>query len=261
MILILLLLNFIYTSAYPTFLIHGIASNTNELSDLYNYLTYYNITTYNIEIGNGKIDSIFMDMNKQCDIFSNKVNNIITQNKNTKVNIIGISQGGLTARCFVEKYSNNNINTLMTIGTPHMGIYDKNNNIKSLQYWKNPFNYNDYLTKNKYLVYLNNENTINNVYKKNLININNFIVIWSSIDKVIKPLESAKFEFYNSTLAKDKNELSIISLNNSDIYNKDYIGLKELNNKLIISKYDCEHDKFKTYDCFVNIFNDKIKYL
>jgi palmitoyl-protein thioesterase len=258
---IFLLFFFPIIYSYPTFLIHGIASDTNELSDLNDYLTSNNITTYNIEIGNGKVDSLFMDMNKQCDIFSLQVNDIIIKNKYKKVNIIGISQGGLTARCFIEKYSNNNINTLMTIGTPHMGIYDKNTNINSLQYWKNPFYYNNYLNNNKYLRFINNENTINNIYKNNLININNFIVIWSSIDKVIKPLESSKFEFYNITLANNENKLSIIPLKYSEIYNKDYIGLKILGNKLQLQKYDCEHDKFKTFNCFVNIFNDNLKYL
>lgn len=262
MILILLLFNIIFTNAYPTFLIHGIASNKNEMTEMKDYLESYNIITYNIEIGNGEFDSIFMNMNKQCSILNDEINKVVINNDINKFNIIGISQGGLLARCYVERYSNNyNINTLMTMGTPHMGIYDKNIPNLKLEYWVDPFNYDDYLKNNDYLVYINNDNKINDTYKSNIIKLNNFIIIWSSIDTIIKPVESSKFEFYNIDIAKYENKLIIQNLYDSLIYKNDNIGLKTLGDRLKILQQDCEHNKFKTYECFNKIFNKTIIFL
>jgi len=236
--------------SYPTILIHGIASNSNELNDMYNFLINNNIETYNIEIGNGKIDSIFMDMNKQCDIFANNINNL---NISTKINIIGVSQGGLIARCYVERYSKNNINTLITLGSPHMGYYESSLSFNNLGYWKDPFNYNKYLDTNDFLKYINNDIVHDsfNLYKLNMVNINNFILIWSNIDTVIKPLESSMFEFYNINIAETKKELVIESLTNSSVYTN--LGLNKIN--LIIKQFNCPHDEFKKIYCFENIFN------
>lgn len=240
----------------PTILIHGIASNKNELNDMYLFLKKQNIDTYNIEVGNGKIDSIIMNMNKQCEIFANNINNL---NITEKINIIGISQGGLLARCYVEKYSKNNVNSLITLGTPHMGYYESSLSFNNLDYWKDPFDYNKYLKSNTFLAYLNNDiyHDNYNLYKSNMENINNFILIWSNIDTVIKPLESSMFEFYNIYIAEKEKKLVIQNLNKSDVYKN--IGLDKIN--LLIKQYDCPHNEFKKLDCFSNIYNNIYEYL
>ena len=78
--------------------------------------------------------------------------------KSEKINLLGISQGGLLARCYVEKYSNlvKPVHSLITYGTPHMGIYNSLIELKRLEYWKNPFKYQEYLQTNDFLAYINN---------------------------------------------------------------------------------------------------------
>jgi len=236
----------------PTILLHGIGGDINDLNELKGSLNEYNIPVYNIEIGNGKLDSIFMNMNKQCEILSQNIEKL---NINGKINIIGISQGGLLGRCYVEKYSDkiNRVNSLITLGTPHMGIYNKNIELKRLEYWKNPFKYQEYLDNNDFLIYLNNAKSHEeyNNYKNNLQSLNNFIIIWSSIDNVITPFESSKFEFYD---VKNIDPLNIIDLDQSEIYNEDRIGLKYLNDnkRLVIKQYDCNHEDFKKPNCYLN---------
>ena len=138
---------------YPTIIIHGIASNKHQLEEfsveLSKEINTSDNKVYNMEIENGKWTSIFMDLNEQCKIFSNNINNLnITAEK---INIIGFSQGGLIARCYVEKYSDKiiGVNSLITIASPNMGIYIPTiSPLRSIinpiiEYWKNPFKYNN----------------------------------------------------------------------------------------------------------------------
>lgn len=250
------------TSKYPTVLVHGIASSKNEMVELENYLISQDIPTYNIEIGNGELTSIFMPMNEQCEILAEKIKII---NQVEQISIIAISQGGLLARCYVEKYTHLSnyprVHMLLTMGTPHMGIYiqDSPGFYKSLvkDYWKDPFDYDNYLRINTFLAYLNNEIAHENssIYKNNMLSIGSFISVWSIIDTVIAPYQSASFEFYNTTAATEKGELVIVDFINSDAYEADLIGLRTLSNEKRFQnlQYDCQHDKFKLEECFIPI--------
>ena len=108
---------------YPTILIHGIGGESSDLKDLQANLEEKGVEVYNLEIGNGKLDSIIWNINKQCEIFSENINNLSINSD--KINIIGVSQGGLIARCYVEQDSSliQPVNSLVTYGTPHMGVY------------------------------------------------------------------------------------------------------------------------------------------
>ena len=44
---------------YPTILIHGIGGDTSDLTDLASNLRNRGADVYNMEIGDGKLDSIF----------------------------------------------------------------------------------------------------------------------------------------------------------------------------------------------------------
>lgn len=243
---------------YPTILIHGIGGDSSDLIDLKTGLESRGAEVYNIEIGNGKIDSIFLNINKQCITFSDNIYNLSL--KSDKINLLGISQGGLLARCYVEKYSNvvKPVHSLITYGTPHMGIYNSLIELKSLEYWKDPFKYQDYLQNNDFLAYINSERLHNDVqlYKQNLLSLDNFLVVWTELETVVTPKESTKFEFYNISMAESSGHLEIVDFYNSDLYLEDVLGLKELNKtgKLRIEKYNCLHEEFKHPKCFNNIF-------
>jgi hypothetical protein len=65
-------------------------------------------------------------------------------------------------------------------------------------------------------------------------------MVWSSRDDVVKPMESAKFSVYD-------NNLNIIDLFDTKIYQEDRLGLKTLydNNKLIMHETTCPHNERK----------------
>lgn len=242
---------------FPTILIHGFGGTQEDLFNLKSSLQANGVEAYSIEIGNGELDSIFMNVNRQCSILSENIRDL---NINGKINIIGISQGGLLARCYVEKYSHilNPVHSLITYGTPHMGIYVDWINLHYLEYWKNPYKYDEYLKTNDFLVYLNNEKTHQNydLYKNNIIKLDNFALIWSSIDLIISPFQSARFEFYNISEAYSNKPmpLNVIELKQSNNFKEDKIGLKTLNklNRLYIERYDCLHEEFKSPNCYLN---------
>tara|TARA_B100001093_G_scaffold506234_1_gene564839 strand:+ start:94 stop:897 length:804 start_codon:yes stop_codon:yes gene_type:complete len=246
---------------YPTILIHGIGGDSSDLQDLKVNLEDKGVEVYNIEIGNGKLDSIIWNINKQCEVFSENINNLSIESK--KINIIGVSQGGLLARCYVEKYSSyiKPVNSLITYGTPHMGVYIPWINLKRLEYWKDPYNYHEYLNNNDFLVYINNEKTHTDVklYRDNMLSLNNFLVVWSDLEKVVKPKESTKFEFFNTTFANITGELKIIDFQKSEQFTEDKIGLQELykNNKLLLKQFDCLHEEFKHPKCFSKNFTNQ----
>ena len=242
---------------FPTIILHGFGGSIKDLNNFKSSLQQYGAKVYNIEIGNGKPDSILMNINRQCSLLSE---NIINLNIDGRINLIGISQGGLLARCYVEKYSHivNPVHSLITYGSPHMGIYADWLNLNYLEYWKNPYKYDEYLKTNDFLVYLNNEKNHPNyeLYKNNMLGLANFAMIWSNVDLIIKPLQSAKFEFYNVTegYLDLPMPLNLIEFNKSVTFKRDKIGLKTLNklNRLLIKRYDCQHEDFKNPECYMN---------
>ena len=256
-ILIGLFCGYTVSQSYPTILIHGILSNSGQLNTLADYIS---TPTYSIEIGDGAISSITKSMNQQCKILSEKISNLYLNSK--LINMIGVSQGGLLARCYIEKYSHNIIpvNTLITLGTPHMGIYLSVLNALSIKdYTKDPFHYQEYLSTNQFLSLLNNErpHPQSEQYKQAIINLHNFVVIWSNIDDVIKPVESSCLEYYDILKAQKDDKLVIQPFKSSDTYVLDLIGLGTLynNRKLSIYRVECEHSKLKLPECFNNIYD------
>ena len=287
-IIILLYIQLSNSQSYTTFLIHGIASKANELIELETYLINIGLNAISLELRNDPKTSYKLDLDKQCKLYYEKILNIVNTKK---INLIGISQGGLIARCIVEKYNNNNIliSNLITIASPNMGIYYSNINnyldfnlifnrnfnlnfsIESVnkentfaitiqEYWKDPFNYDKYLTQHKFITLLNNEEYhINyNKYKNNIKALDTFTTIWSNLDTVIIPKESSKFSFYNITTVINLKKLELYNLKNTNWYINDNLGLKylELNNKYETVMIPCIHNEFKLYKCFINVKNN-----
>ena len=93
-------------------------------------------------------------------------------------------------------------------------------------------------------------------YKDNMLSLDNFLVVWTDLEEVVTPKESTRFEFYNISLAEISGTLEILDLQESDIYQNDRLGLKELNNtgRFFIEKYNCLHEEFKNPKCFNRSF-------
>lgn len=264
---ILLLTQVMGSFAYlPTVLVHGIASDIDEMSDVESWLQRHGVSkTYRIEIGNGVENSINLPMKFQLALFCDAIHNK-TELKDG-FNMIGLSQGGLIARGYVEECNWYPVRNLITWGTPHQGVSGFsffNNidfpNIYSAEdqakysfagYWKDPNRYDEYLHYATYLPELNNEIFHGSIerYQRNIESLSNFVMVWSPIDGVIRPVESCKFEFLTDFLQSDQY-----------VYN--LIGLKTLydSNRLFFHQVNCLHMQFKS-KCLDKLFNFTLPYL
>ena len=160
--------------------------------------------------------------------------------------LIGESQGGLIARavlqqCKVGKY----IKRLITIGGTHNGVaviprtnpngyynlviqacYFKHfmsfigpcGYINSLKYKE------EYLKSDSVLLDLNNVVDLNLDYKERIKNLDLFMAIGFAGDMVVQPRNTSVFGYYENDEYN-----SYYELEESDLYNEDRLGLKELN--------------------------------
>lgn len=221
---------------YPIVLLHGIISDKTELTTVANWLMEkLPNKVYNIEIGNGKMDSIFKTMDWQLNELCYQIYSI--PELENGFHFIGMSQGGLLARGYVERCNKFPVQNLITWVSPQAGVYGIGNisgldiNFKNIYtpiyqniysfsgYWKDPYQYEKYLGSASYLPYLNNEernsqNTLTSYdllddnwasiawepeqNKANMLSLKNFVMIWSPNDDVICPPESGKFSFYDT---------------------------------------------------------------
>ena len=242
------------TSTYPIALFHGLYldCSSNQMKNLENNLKKYLKTKVHcIEIGNGSLDSIIMNLEKQSKEACNKIKS--HPDFQNKFNIFGVSQGTIIGRYIIEKCNDmkGKVQNYVSFMGPQMGIgyipkltcgkicnylnkivsEFENSDPKFLMdklapasYWKYRYNYDRFLKNNVYLKDLNNEGEVKNEeYKKRILNLNKMLLIKGRNDTVIAPKDSSWFEFY------DKNGLKIVPLKNSEFYIKDFIGLRKLN--------------------------------
>lgn len=269
---------------YPVVLLHGILSDKSELNTVYEWLkTKIPNDIYNIEIGNGRTDSIFKSMDWQLKQVCETIYSI--PDLAAGFHFIGMSQGGLLARGYVERCNIYPVINLITWVSPHAGVfglggYDidftkiytpKFQSLFSFAgYWKDPFRYGEYLNNSGYLADLNNEHKHNGLsvsQKYNMLSLKNFVMIWSPEDDVLKPPESGKFAFYkifgkSSSYMRnieydvktycEYDNLPIVELQDSPQYTEDWLGLRTLNEtgRLHILETNCTHTGHKTEDCF-----------
>ena len=257
----------VHNNALPVVLMHGIASNTNNMNELKMYLiSNFNLNVIVPEIGNGVMNSINIPLNIQGDMLCEELN------KNTDLvdgfNFIGVSQGGILGRYYTERCDGYKINNLITIVSPHGGVYKKaisnlinmygpyaQSHYSFSSYWRDPYNYLLYQNLTL-LANLNNEVSTPNSFsnKEKISGLNNFVMVYSTVDEIITPPESGKFSTYQI------NSLNVISFEQTISY--ETLGLKELldMNKLYIYETKCKHDEHKDVKCFSNLHEMFLKF-
>ena len=254
----------------PIVVLHGISSNANTMQVFSDWLaTEFTTKVYNIELGNGVKTSMYIPMTNQLDELCNTIYNI-SELKNG-FNFIGMSQGGLLARGYVERCNNYPVNNLITLVSPHGGVFIQNeqinmysdftqNHLSFSGYWRDSLKLYTYFHKCRYLPLLNNEQLLETntsiIQIKNIKSLNNFVMIWSPYDDVIQPAESGIFSFYDKLL-------NIIAIEDTLLYKKDALGLKFLNNKNGLHKYktNCTHVQHREPICFYQLYNILQQYL
>lgn len=243
----------------PVAVLHGIASSKEQMSEFSSWIAdTYDVDVYNIEIGDGYNTSLNTPLNIQVEMLCDLISTM--SELQNGFNFIGMSQGGLIARAFVQRCNYPPVKNLITLVSPHGGEYDSDyllniidlyNPILQLTtsyagYWRDPRRMYDYRTKCTFLPDINIDKLTGQrlKYKYNLERLENFVMVWSPNDEVIKPASSGKFDVYNK-------DLDVVDLTYSEMYINDYIGLKTLNetNRLWSFQTTCSHTEHKMPSC------------
>lgn len=163
------------------------------------------------------------------------------------VDAIGFSQGGQFLRGYVERCNFPPVRSLITFGSQHNGITQfkdcgaadwlckgamallrfntfsafVQSRLVPAQYFRDPADYDTYLTSSNFLADINNERLLKNTrYAKNIASLKNFVMYLFEDDTTVVPKESGWFEEVNGTQR--------VSLRERELYKQDWLGLKSL---------------------------------
>jgi palmitoyl-protein thioesterase len=247
---------------FPIVLLHGLGGSAEKMSPLCDWLERtFRRKVYNLEIGNGEETSLYTPLPIQLAELCKTIYSI--PELQNGFDFIGMSQGGLLARGYVEQCNQFPVRNLITLVTPHGGnsvnMYTDFNHkhVSIAGFWLNPYRIKEYLDKSCYLPILNNEKTTSNKnQKKHICNLSNFVMIWSPSDGVLHPAESGKFSFYVE-------KLKIILFEQTELYKMDVLGLKYLNDtgRLFMYKTNCSHFDHHNPICFNQLYSILVNYI
>ena len=241
----------------PIVVLHGIASNAEAMAPFSDWLAeIYQRPVYNIEVGNGATTSLRRPMQFQLELLCDTIYS--TKELENGFDFVGMSQGGLLARGYVEECNRYPVRNLITLVSPHGGVFfpdikmDFYTTLAQLSisvssYWRDPNRLADYYNECWYLPELNNEvhSTKAQEYRTKIKALNNFVMIWSPEDTTLNPPASGKFSFLSDNL-------TVIPLQETELYREDWLGLRYLaeNKKLHMLETNCSHVDHRNAECF-----------
>jgi palmitoyl-protein thioesterase len=166
------------------------------------------------------------------------------------IDALGFSQGGQFLRAYVERCNKPPVRSLITFGSQHNGISTfrecsptdwicrvamavlkgdawsstVQSSLVPAQYYRNPAEYEKYLEHSNFLADINNERADKNAeYKKNIMQLENFVMYMFEDDTTVIPKETAWFEEVNGTESTP--------LRARKLYSEDWLGLRALDRK------------------------------
>ena len=259
-------------AALPVVLVHGIDARNDTMFHARDLIQQALPGTFVVapNIGDGPHDSVFMNMNQQVALLCEQLGN--TPELQGGFNLIGFSQGGLSARGYLERCNVPKVVNFISWVSPQMGVFGSPGvndpaidellqkvpyvdwvqaTLSFANYWVDPFNLTLYAEKSIFLADINNVRAHKNAdYKKNILSLNSFTMLTSLVDIIVVPRESEWFGFYaaNSTS-------TIVPMEESPLYVEDWIGLRALQaaGKLLRGSTTCEHQDYFT-ECFDSYF-------
>jgi len=272
-------LSFATPNYRPVVLMHGLMAGAEAMSHAQGWIEadFPGIYIHNVEIGDGRNDSLRMDINLQVQLFAQSVQN--DTNLKGGFNLIGHSQGGLITRAYVERYNNPPVYNLISWAGPQDGVYgvpDVNSfcpdefcpilnwlfdllmgvdapsqyiqeHYTFASYWKNIYHYEDYQKNNIFLADINNEKVMtNSTYKKNIMSLNTYVLVYSTNDTIVIPKESPWFYFFPTG-----SDRTVVPFNQTEQYTDDLIGLGTLYDQGKIAYYHvpCGHEDIPRAGC------------
>jgi palmitoyl-protein thioesterase len=278
-----------YNASYPVVLLHGVASDASKMNTLGNWIQdTFQTKVFNIEIGNGVKTSMYTALPIQLD----ELCQTIYKNNELKegFNFIGMSQGGLLARGYVERCNEYPVKNLITLVSPNGGTILKSidlnmytefyqNHFSVSNYWRNPLKLKEYLKMCCYLPILNNEIIINSIKDDDVYGKDNSYNDHDDDDDYVKSNDIANKQreqlktLENFVMVWSPNDgivyppesgkfsfydefYNVIALENTDLYKTDALGLKYLNenNKLHIHHTNCTHTQHRDPICFDQLY-------
>eukprot|EP00762_Andalucia_godoyi_P007424 ANDGO_07859.mRNA.1 Palmitoyl-protein thioesterase 3 len=265
----------------PVVVMHGISAQASDMDELLGWInsTYPGIYTRSVEVGDGSHDSMHMPMQEQVQAFCDAVSPAKDPRLARGFHLLGYSQGSLVTRGFIEKCDNEHrVKRYVTLGGVHEGVFSApyvsflpseiwnvlstvvyedwmQQSYSFAGYWKDPAQYDKYLAKASYLPDINNEGpTKNPQYRENMIALEMFVMVKSTGDKVVFPVESGWFEFWQAAQSAAKvqdlqfgvADRQVVPLQESETYKGDWIGLKTLDEagKLKFLTASCTHPDY-----------------
>ncbi len=257
-------------SILPIVLISGLNADYTDMQPTQDYINKYLPGTYvkKADIGLGKITS-FWNMYDQAAWLAQELYE--DPQLRNGCNIIAHSQGGLVARYFIQRYNHPRVDTFITMGSPHQGVFGApgtldnkyswldllDNYVSSILYsylfqesvsfagyWHDTLEPELYLDKCTFLPYINNEkkHEYTQLFKENLSSLNQFIMINSSKEDIVDPSISCHFGFFKNGSNSETEELF-----DSQLYKEDKLGLKALheNGRLHFRMAHCVHTMYQ----------------
>jgi len=253
----------------PVVMMHGIAGDAGDMVLVPQWIQEVLPGTYvkNLEIGDGYWDSMFMPLNDQVQSMCTQLKE--DENLAQGFNLIGYSQGGLITRGYIERCNDPPVHNFISWSGPHQGEFGIpqepdlqwmvelvadgpyyswiQDEFTFAQFWKDPFQYDEYLKYSTYLADINNERPVKNqTYVDNIKSLNLMVLLISSVDTIIIPKESSWFEFYDMN-----SDSVVIPLNQSQFYQEDFIGIRYLDEqkRLKFHTDSCPHPDYPDEDC------------
>jgi len=181
---------------------------------------------------------------------------------------LGISQGGQFLRAVAQRCPNPPMVNLVTLGSQHQGVYGLprclgediklcdyvrlllnhgvykkwiQSFVTPAEYWHDPLDEEIYKKSSVFLADINNERIINETYKTNLQQLQNFVMVKFNQDTVVQPIATEWFGFY-----KENDLKSTYTLQESQLYQEDRLGLRMMDSleKLHFYAVDGDHIQF-----------------
>ena len=259
--LFLFLLSLSAAIPLPIVVLHGIVSSAEQMIPFCAWLELaFERPVYNLEIGNGEKTSLYTPMREQLALVCDKIH-AVTSLRNG-FDFIGMSQGGLLARGYVEQCNFYPVRNLITLVSPHGGVFISHlNNFNAYgqfiqahlsfsNYWRDPTDLTNYLRKCSYLSNFNNENITDDSprNKAHIASLTNFILVWSPNDEILNPPESGKFSIYDEML-------SVIPVQETTIYKALGLDLLDHQSRLHIFETNCTHKEHRDIVCYKQLYS------
>lgn len=192
-------------------------------------------------------------------------------------NVVGLSQGGLVVRAYVQQYNDPPVHRMVSICGVQNGVFDcpaavkiipfvcdlfKSNPYHFLfngsfplsfsDYWVESMNQTDYLASNPFLAFLNNQRQgpHSAQYKANFASLERVVLVEATQDTMVYPYESEQFGGYQWG-TKD----TVFQWQDGDLYKEDKFGLQTLDKKKAVTtmSYKGDHLRFSN-----EFWNDQI---